>query len=224
MRLSQFLVSLQKKVMQIVVRCTESQKEEWLSNGTQADVDVLWAFEKVDLLRFKTADAIVDLLFENTQENLNLLKQCSGLKIINSVVDTLQETDTSFIRINGWTTFLKMPVLEGNCTYEDLKKLASPVFSCFNKTIEWLPDEPGFVTPRVISMIINEAYFALAESVSTREEIDLAMKLGTAYPLGPFEWSEKIGLKNIVALLQKLNMQQSRYTPAPLLLREANAI
>ena len=42
-------------------------------------------------------------------------------------------------------------------------------------------------------MIINEAFLALQEGVSTKEEINTAMKLGTNYPLGPFEWVEKIG-------------------------------
>ncbi len=74
----------------------------------------------------------------------------------------------------------------------------------FGRRVEWLPDEPGFVTPRVISMIINEAYFAFAEGVSTPEEIDTAMKLGTNYPYGPIEWGNRIGLQNVVRLLKKL--------------------
>ena len=40
-------------------------------------------------------------------------------------------------------------------------------------------------------------FLQLGENVSTRDEIDTAMKLGTNYPFGPFEWAEKIGLKNI---------------------------
>lgn len=208
--------------MQIVVHCNEAQKEEFSSNGVLPGVDVIWAFEKVDFLNYKAADAVLDLLFEKA--DLNLLKQLSGLKIINSVVDTLHEIDESFVRINGWPTFLQAPVMEASCIHADLKKLAEKVFSSFNKTVEWLPDEPGFVVPRVVSMIINEAYFALAEGVSTKDEIDVAMKLGTAYPLGPFEWSEKIGAKNIAVLLQKLSKTPPRYAPAPLLLQRANLI
>jgi 3-hydroxybutyryl-CoA dehydrogenase len=84
-----------------------------------------------------------------------------------------------------------------------------------------VPDVPGFIAPRVVTMIINEAYFALAENVSTKTEIDLAMKLGTNYPFGPFEWAEKIGLKNIAELLGTLSRVNKRYEPAPLLLNEA---
>lgn len=207
--------------MEIVVRCNEAQRAELESSGLQTDLNAAWVFEKVDLLSHKSVDIILDLLFENTADNRSLLQQASGLKIINSVIHTVAETDPSFIRINGWPTFLKSGIIEASCLHGDLKKLAETFFSCFNKTVAWLPDEPGFVTPRVVSLIINEAYFAMAEGVSTRSEIDTAMKLGTAYPYGPFEWSEKIGLKNVEALLRTLSKTQPRYAPAPLLVQQA---
>lgn len=210
-----------KRSMQVVVCCNEAQKGELVGDGPEAHAGVIWAFEKVDLLHYKTADVVVDLLYENTKENNALLRQLPGLKIINSVVETLPETDPAFVRINSWNTFLRGAIIEASCLHEDLKKLTADVFAIFHKTIEWLPDVPGFVTPRVVSLIINEAFFALAEGVSTRHDIDLAMKLGTAYPFGPFEWSEMIGVKNIAALLQKSSVVQPRYAPAPLLLQEA---
>ncbi|MEO5650820.1 MAG: 3-hydroxyacyl-CoA dehydrogenase family protein, partial [Ginsengibacter sp.] len=67
---------------------------------------------------------------------------------------------------------------------------------------------------RVISMIINEAFYTLKENVSTKKEIDLAMKLGTNYPFGPFEWAEKIGLENVFNLLKKLSEKEERYIPS----------
>jgi 3-hydroxybutyryl-CoA dehydrogenase len=70
-------------------------------------------------------------------------------------------------------------------------------------------------------MIINEAYFTVGEEVSSKREIDIAMKLGTNYPLGPFEWADKIGLSNIYKLLLKLSSIGTRYTIAPLLEKEA---
>jgi 3-hydroxybutyryl-CoA dehydrogenase len=142
--------------------------------------------------------------------------------VINSVIDILAETNPSFIRIAGWPTFLRGEIIEGSCLTENLKKKAEDLFHQFGKRIQWLPDERGFITPRVISMIINEAYFSLAEGISTAEEIDIAMKLGTAYPYGPFEWGNKIGLQNIATLLNRLSITQKRYTPAGLLVQETN--
>ncbi len=51
---------------------------------------------------------------------------------------------------------------------------------------------------------------------------NIAMKLGTAYPYGPFEWVEKIGVQNIVTLLLKLSKTQTRYIPSELLVQETN--
>ena len=125
-----------------------------------------------------------------------------------------------FIRINGWKSFLQRPLVEAGLTNLN-KETAENIFACFNKKVEWVPSVPGFITARVISMIINEAYFTLDEKVSTKDEIDTAMKLGTNYPYGPFEWGSVIGLKNVYELLTTLAKTNSRYTPSDLLKKEA---
>jgi 3-hydroxybutyryl-CoA dehydrogenase len=90
--------------------------------------------------------------------------------------------------------------------------------------IKWLPDEPGFVAPRVVAMIVNEAFYALEQSVSTVSEIDIALKLGTNYPQGPFEWGNQIGFKERTALLEILSKQSPVYKPSLLLIQNANAL
>jgi 3-hydroxybutyryl-CoA dehydrogenase len=110
---------------------------------------------------------------------------------------------------------------EVSCGNDADKNEAERILGILNRKAEWVPDIKGFTSARVVSMIINEAYFALEENVSTKEEIDIAMKLGTNYPYGPFEWSKKIGLKNIAALLTELSLTEKRYQPAALLLKEA---
>jgi len=136
--------------------------------------------------------------------------------IINEVIQTLADLNfpENFHRINAWPGFLKREIWEVvSKTPEKIKD----VFNAFNRKIFFVKDEPGFVSARVISMIINEAFFALGENVSTKEEIDLAMKSGTNYPYGPFEWAEKIGVENILNLLEKLSKKEERYLPAPAL-------
>ena len=136
--------------------------------------------------------------------------------IINEVIQTLADLNLpeNFHRMNAWPGFLQRGIWEVvSKTPEKLKD----VFKVFNRKIFFLKDEPGFVSARVISMIVNEAFFALGENVSTKEEIDLAMKSGTNYPYGPFEWAEKIGVENILTLLEKLSEKEERYFPAPAL-------
>ncbi len=65
---------------------------------------------------------------------------------------------------------------------------------------------PGicFNYPRIISQIINEAYFAKEENLASNEDIDKAMLYGVNYPLGPFDWASKIGLDKVALVLREL--------------------
>ncbi|MDQ3682298.1 MAG: 3-hydroxyacyl-CoA dehydrogenase family protein [Bacteroidota bacterium] len=207
--------------MQIIVLADALQREA-LSNGIFS-ADVVWVANEEEFLQYKNANAFIDLEFINTPGRIAFLAQLLPKPvIINSIIDTLAETNLSFARINAWNSFLNSELIEASANNDELKKTVQDIFGLFNKKLEWLPDVPGFVTPRVISMIINEAYFALSENVSTIEEVDTAMKLGTAYPYGPFEWGNKIGLQNIVTLLKKLSKKQPRYIPCELLVQETD--
>ncbi len=119
---------------------------------------------------------------------------------INSVIHTLSESHPDLIRINAWPGFLGSSLLEAAAGADSAVKARR----IFGGRIMFVRDVPGFVNPRIISMIINEAFFTLGAGTSSREEIDIAMKLGTGYPLGPFEWSEKIGPQRVASLLSAM--------------------
>lgn len=140
--------------------------------------------------------------------------------ILHAVIDTLDVLNlpANFYRINAWPGFLSRPVWEIAGTPGES---IDAVFKNAGIKADFVKDEPGFVSARVIAMIINEAYYALEDAVSSKTEIDTAMKLGTNYPAGPFEWAAQIGVKNIVALLQKLYAGSNRYKPSAALIAEA---
>lgn len=87
---------------------------------------------------------------------------------------------------------------------------------------EVVADRVGMVTPRVIAMIINEAYYTVQEGTANKEAIDLGMKLGTNYPAGPFEWLERWGIAEVYHLLDALwlDTREERYKICPLLKTE----
>jgi 3-hydroxybutyryl-CoA dehydrogenase len=53
-------------------------------------------------------------------------------------------------------------------------------------------------------------------------DIDLGMKLGTAYPHGPFEWCDMIGIKHVYEVLNALYLDthDDRYKICSLLKTE----
>jgi 3-hydroxybutyryl-CoA dehydrogenase len=86
-------------------------------------------------------------------------------------------------------------------------------------------DSPGFVSNRVLMPMINEAIFALYESVATRESIDGIMKLGMNHPMGPLALADFIGLDVCLAILNVLHEElgDPKYRPCPLLKRYVDA-
>jgi 3-hydroxybutyryl-CoA dehydrogenase len=207
--------------MRLVVLTNEQLKEEFLSNGVSDYCKIDWINSPKELLSHTDADAVIDLLFEHNGYDISHLNHYLTKPVfVNSMYKTIVEIGLPFIRINGWPGFLKRNIAEVSIADEVNKNKAEKILSLLNRKAEWVPDVKGFISPRIVSMIINEAYFTLEENVSTKEEIDIAMKLGTNYPFGPFEWSKKIGLKNIAALLTELSLTEKRYQPASLLLKE----
>jgi len=209
--------------MRLAVLSDDILREELLSNEP-GEINIVWLNHVDELADAGEIDGCIDLLFDNTRKRIQLLKIFSAPPvIINSVSDTLAEIDAPFVRINAWPGFLKRPVIEASSNSKPFREKAERIFSCLNKIPEWVPDRPGFITARIIAMIINEAWFALGEGISTKEEIDIAMKLGTNYPYGPFEWGNKIGLENIYELLNKLSKVNSRYQPAEFLKKQVTS-
>jgi 3-hydroxybutyryl-CoA dehydrogenase len=207
--------------MQLIILSDEILKEELLSNGIEPEVTIHWIHSPEQLFEIKNADGLIDLLFDYSDKRIELLKPFPGTIIINSVEKTLTDLNSPFVRINGWPTFLKRNIVEASLTNDSQKQQAEKIFQAFNKKIEWLPDEPGFVSAKVVAMIINEAWFAMNEGVSSKEDIDTAMKLGTNYPYGPLEWCAKIGEEKILALLNELAKKNPRYIPAKFLEKPA---
>lgn len=214
-----FMPFLCKKLsMNVLVLANEEQQEELLALPVNDVTRIQWIRTTADHRADQSFDACIDLLFDNNRERIDWLKHLQlPLIVVNSVDMPLREIQEDFIRINGWNTFLKRIVMEASGGPVSLKTRAEELFGRLGRKTEWVADMTGFITPRVVASIINEAFFALEEKVSTAEEIDIAMKTGTNYPYGPFEWSRRIGLRRVYSLLVALSREQSRYQPSTLL-------
>lgn len=190
----------------------ERQQKEILLKNTAPGAELIFT-EDYSKENIDGYDALLYL----KQSSWSSITKISGKPVvIGSVIETLKEQmlPRNFARMNAWPGFLQRPLWE--VASGDIQ-MSTSIFKKLGWNIVFVKDEPGLVSARVISMIINEAFFALEENVSSKEDINLAMKLGTNYPYGPFEWEEKMGLENIYLLLNKLSLTDKRYCVAPLL-------
>lgn len=204
--------------MKVIIRCSKKQEEEIVLKQTNSLVTLIFTGEDINTFNNSFGDAYFDFLTDEFNlENIRL----DTPVFINSVIQTCNELPNNCIRVNAWTNFLKNDILE-IATIQHIEYVEQ-IMQQIGWKYKFVPNETGMIAPRIIAMIVNEAYFALEEQVSTKQEIDTAMKLGTNYPFGPFEWSEIIGLKNIYLLLKKLSTEDSRYTLCKLLEQTALA-
>lgn len=62
----------------------------------------------------------------------------------------------------------------------------------------------AFDAALVLSVVANEAAKLLEQGVADAKDIDLAMRHGCAFPLGPLEWADSVGLDTVLKSLYTL--------------------
>lgn len=174
---------------------------------------------------------------ELKQKNLQFLdKAISSSEIIltSSVTITASEQaqwlkyPKRVIGMSAMPTLLSQKLVEvASSLHTDREMLskAQNFFMKLGKEVSVVEDRVGMVMPRILCMIINEAFFAVMEGIASPQDIDTAMKLGTNYPLGPLEWAEKMGTHQVYSVLHAIHhdLNEERYRIAPMLKQMATS-
>lgn len=169
------------------------------------------------------------------KKNLLLLDRslASNIPVISSSITATVAEQSTWIKnpkrlvgIGALPSLLEGSLIElapSKQTSKEFLEKAKGFVTSLGKEATTVQDSIGLVMPRILCMLANEAYFAMMEGVATGNDIDTAMKLGTNHPGGPVERAERIGIKNIHAVLTALHRHfgEDRYRIAPLLQRAA---
>jgi 3-hydroxybutyryl-CoA dehydrogenase len=80
-------------------------------------------------------------------------------------------------------------------------------------------DRAGFIVNALLFPYLNDSVRMLSEHYATADEIDLAMKNGCGYPMGPFELLDVVGLDVSLAIQKTLYLEfrERGWAPTPLL-------
>lgn len=110
-------------------------------------------------------------------------------------------------------------VINGLATKQETTDIVRGVAESMGKIPVECRDVPGFVSNRVLMVMLNEALWELYEGVATAEGIDQIMKLGMNHPMGPLALADLIGLDTVLSILEVLQdgYGDPKYRPCPLL-------
>jgi len=172
-------------------------------------------------------DLIFDLDFDEHPEQLNfyavltipVIVSCVKTQLAKAVHDYGKKVDCTLIGMNCLPTFINRELAEVSLFDSTSTPKLESIMQQLNWKYKLIEDRVGMVTPRIIFMIINEACYTVQEGTATLQDIDTSMKLGTNYPIGPFEWANKIGVKHVYETLEAIynDNHDERYKICPLL-------
>lgn len=91
--------------------------------------------------------------------------------------------------------------------------------------VSTIGDVPGMIVMRTVAMLANEAADAVNQGVCSAPDLNVAMCKGVNYPRGPLEWTDALGIQNVLQVLDNLAAEygEDRYRASPLLRRKALA-
>lgn len=203
----------------------DKKRFDELALKLSADVEVRYHpfWEEFDLAGYET---IIDLNFDDFPGNIKYFGNGKIPVIAGAVKKSLSEAVHEYgaevrcalIGMNLLPGFINREIFEISLMKEN-GETAKQLMHQLNWKYSIVDDRAGMVTPRIVCMIINEACYTLQEGTASIRDIDLAMKLGTNYPHGPFEWADKIGIKDLYETLDAIynDTHDERYKICPLL-------
>jgi 3-hydroxybutyryl-CoA dehydrogenase len=230
----------QRAVAQIEI-ALDKQLEKWGITATE---------KKLILSRIHPSDRLSDLagcgmVIETITEDLdmkkNLFRQLDGIcpkeVILASNTSTLSLTELAneteaperVIGLHFLHPMADIDLVEivrglrtSEQTFQITKRFVEETISA---TSVMVYESPGYVTSRLICVLINEALHALEEGVASAEDIDKAMRIGFDFRFGPLEMADRFGLDAVLAALERMFREfgELKYRPSFLLKKMVRA-
>jgi len=205
-------------------RISEEQKAETMKN----------LIPSTDQKDAADCDLVVEAIVENmdikSKVFRNLDEICKPSCILASNTSSLPITEIAAVtkrpeQVIGMHFMNPVPVMKlveiirGIATSDETFAAIQEESRVLHKTPVEVRDVPGFISNRVLQIMINEAIYCLYEGVASVEDIDTVLKLGMNHPMGPLQLADFIGLDTVLAIMETMyeGYADCKYRPCPLL-------
>ena len=186
-----------------------------LEDLAQADLVVEAVVEDL-----KVKQALFENLDEICKPGAILATTTSSLPVIECAVMTKRPQDVVGMHFFNPAQIMKLvEVVHTVSTADDVVATAQDVCRKIGKHPVTCGDRAGFIVNALLFPYLNDAVKMLEAHYAGADEIDTAMKMGCAYPMGPFELLDAVGLDVSLAIQRELYLEfrERGFAPAPLL-------
>ena len=211
-----------------------------VSRGKLADDERAAAIGRIeaatDLQALADVDLVIEAATEDPDEKRHIFERLGGLTRPGVVlasntssipIATLAAASGRPAQVIGMHFFNPVPVMglveltPSAATSEGTIALAAAFGAdVLGKTCVRSDDEAGFIVNRLLIPYVFDAIRLYERGFATREDIDTAIQLGLAHPMGPLRLADLIGLDTVLHIGEVLHeaFREERYD-APQLLR-----
>merc|ERR1712136_191201 len=182
-----------------------------------------------------STDVVIEAIVENLEVKRKLFSSLDAAApqhaIFTSNTSSLPIGDIAAAtsrqdRFGGYHFFNPVPVMKllevvriretSDETFQTLLDLGKQL----GKSTVKCKDTPGFIVNRLLVPYMAEAVRMLERGDASSKDIDLAMKLGAGYPMGPFELNDYVGLDTMKFILDGWHEKypdEPLFQPSPLM-------
>src|SRR5438874_12150874 len=193
-----------------------------------------------DLADLADCDLVIEAAFEDLDVKRELFAELDRLVAADAILATntsaLSVTEIAAAtdrpeRVVGMHFFNPAPlmalveVVRTELTADDVFEAAYAFAERVGKTPIRCHDTPGFVVNRVLIPLLNDCLRVLDEARVTPEDLDVGMKNGAGWPMGPCELIDLVGIDVHVHAAEALweKLREPRMAAPPRLVAMANA-
>jgi 3-hydroxybutyryl-CoA dehydrogenase len=219
----------------------DKEIEKWAITEAEKKLVLSRIHLSTDLSLLRETDLVIESINENMKSKKELFRRldkiCEKDTIIASNTSTLSLTEMAaetsrpgtIIGLHFLHPVAKIDLVEivrGMKTTDDtFQVMKSFVEDSLGKIGIQVYETPGYVTTRLILILINEAMHSLMEGVASAGDIDTAMRLGFDFHYGPLEMADRMGLDSILDQMERLFKEYGdlKFRPTALLRKMVRA-
>lgn len=217
-----------KRIERNGIELTETQKNTIKKNlGKQLDIDgIISNIHPVESYEeLSQCGLVIEAVFEKQEIKNDLFRELSGYfgenTILASNTSSLSITEMAAnykypennIIIHFFNPPYTMPLVEivpalqtGSKTVETAYSLISGLRNHRDAMVPVKAKErSGFIVNRILIQLINEAIKIVEEGIADEKSVDIGMKKGAGFPMGPFELGDYVGLDIVYDVLKSFN-------------------